>query len=195
MQPNLFFHAVALLYALASVGFVTLDAGVRGQALAALGFAAGVAVGRLSRLPDPVWAGGAVACLAILAILRPRLRTVVAAGGGALAGVWASMLSLEGLPLAIAVVVAGAAPALSAFFTRRDPRFAPLALGDEALVVVFILAVVVAIAPGVIGGWQSAGVLNLLQKDVAPQVVPVWTLVLTLGAAALGGLYTVWTRR
>jgi hypothetical protein len=53
----------------------------------------------------------------------------------------------------------------------------------------------VAIAPGVVGGWQSAVVLNLQPKEVASGFVPAWTLLPTLGAAAFGGLYTIWMRR
>lgn len=195
MQLNLFFHALALLCSLASVVFATLNPGWRGQAMVALGFALGTTAVRLSRLPDPVWIGSVVASLAIVAILRPRTRIFVAACGGALAGVWASMLQLEGLPMPAAVGVAAAAPALSAFFTRRNAAFAPLELRDEALLVIFITGLVVALAPGVVRGWQSAAVLNLQPTGAASQVVPVWTVLLAFGAAALGGLYTVWMRR
>jgi len=37
--------------------------------------------------------------------------------------------------------------------------------------------------------------LNFQQKEVASQAVPAWTLLLTLGAATVGGLYTAWMRR
>jgi hypothetical protein len=140
LQLNLFFYALAMLCGLASVAFGTLDPTWRGQGVMALGLAVGAIATRLSRLTDPVWMGILVAGLAILAILRPRTRTVVAACGGALAGLWASMLQLGGLPWPAALVIAAGAPALSAFFTRRKAAFAPPALQDEALVIVVVLA-------------------------------------------------------
>jgi hypothetical protein len=63
------------------------------------------------------------------------------------------------------------------------------------LLVVVVLAVVVAVAPAVAAGWQSATALNLQQKEVPSQAVPAWTLFLTLGSAVIGGLYAVWMRR
>ena len=97
--------------------------------------------------------------------------------------------------MAAAAAVAVAPIAVSLFFSRRRPDFAPDVLREEALLVVFVLAVMVAAAPGIAAGWHSAVVLNLQQKEVTSQVVPAWTLFLTLGAAAIGGLYTVWMRR
>ena len=97
---------------------------------------------------------------------------------------------------AVGVAIAAPTLALAVFFAGR-PDFAPPALREEALLVVLLLGLGIAIAPGVAAGWQSAAVLNLQpeQEQVASQAVPAWALLVTGGAAALGGLYTVWIRR
>ena len=195
MQLTPFFYALASLCSLASVAFVTLDSRAPGRAALAVGFVLGAIVVRPGRLPDPVWIGIIVAALAVAGLTRPRVGLLASAAGGLLAGIWISLLQVEGLPLWAAVIVAGAPAAVSAVLSHRKPNFAPPALREEAMLLVFVLAVVVAAAPSVIAGWQSAVALNLQQKEVAGQVVPAWTLLLTFGAAAAGGLYTVWIRR
>lgn len=195
MQLNLFFYALSLLCSLASVAFGTLDARLRANVAVALAFALASIGVRPNGLPDPVWVGGIVAALGIVALVRPSSWTVVAACGGALAGIWVSMLEVIGLPLPAAVTVAAVPVVVAAYLTRTKPDFAPVALREEALLVVLVLGIVVAIAPGIVAGWQSAAILNLQQQEVASQAVPAWTLLLTLGAAATGGLYTVWMRR
>ena len=194
MQPNLFFHALAMLCSLGSVAMATFAVGPRNLAALAIGFAAASLAVRPSNLPDPAWVGGIVAGIAAAAVLRPRYAALFAATAGILAGIWMPMLEVAGVPLAAAALIAAAAPLCSALFSR-DSRFAPLVVREEALLFVLVIAVVVAVAPGVAAGWQSATALNLQQKEVGAQVVPAWTLLLTLGAAAAGGLYTVWMRR
>lgn len=195
MQLNLFFHSLAMLCSLASVAFVTVHTRARGQVAFALGFVLTAISVDPNRLPDPVWVGSVVALLGAVGLVRPGWAALVAAGGGVLAGIWVSMLRVEGLPLHVAAVVAATPPALAAFFSRRTPGFAPAALREEALLVMLVLGIGVATAPGVAAGWQSAVTLNFQQKDVASQAVPAWTLLLTLGAATVGGLYTAWMRR
>ena len=184
-----------MLCSLASVAFACADVRVRGHLAVVLGFILAATVIDHGQLPDPVWVGSGVAVLGIAGLARPGYVTLVAAGGGVLAGIWMAMLRVEGLPLPAAALTAAGLPALAALLARRRPDFAPAPLGEEALLVVLLLGIGVAAAPGVVSGWQSAVTLNLQQKEVASQAVPAWTLLLTLGAATVGGLYTVWIRR
>jgi hypothetical protein len=184
-----------MLCSLASVAFATADIRLRGHVAVAVGFVLAATMVAPGQLPDPVWVGSGVAVLAVIGLARPGCAVLVVAGGGALAGIWMAMLRVEGLPLPAAAFVAGAPSALAALLSRRRPQFAPTPLREEALLVVLVLGIAVAAAPGVAAGWQSAVILNLQQKEVASQAVPAWTLLLTLGAAMVGGLYTVWTRR
>ena len=196
MQLNLFGHGLALLCRLASVTFAVLDARLRGLAVVMVGFALTAVVVGGSGVPDPAWGGGVVAALAIVAILRPHVRPAIAACGGVLAAIWAAMLQIGGLPILTGVVLAITAPTLAIYLTRRHPEFAPQVLLEEALVVIVLLGVMVAIAPGVVAGWRSAAVLNLQQPlEAASHAVPTWALFVSLGAAALGGVHTVWMRR
>jgi hypothetical protein len=195
LQVNVFFHSLAMLCSLASVTFATVDSRVRGHIAVAIGFVlAGMTVAPVT-LPDPVWVGTGVAVLAMAGLARPYLSVLVAAGGGMLAGIWMAMLRAEGLSLLPALLTASAPVGLAAILSRWRPQFAPAPLREEALLVVLLLGIMVAAAPGVAAGWQSAVTLNLEQKEVASQVVPRWTLLLTVGAATLGGLYTIWMRR
>lgn len=184
-----------MLCSLASVTFATVETRGRGHLAFALGFVLAAIGVDSTHLPDPVWVGGVVALLGAVGLARADWAALVAAGGGALAGIWVSMLQVEGLPLPVAAIVAATPPVLATFFSRRTPGFAPAALREEALLVMLVLGIGVAAAPGVAAGWQSAVTLNLQQKEVALRAVPAWTLLLTLGAAAAGGLYTVWMRR
>jgi hypothetical protein len=195
LQLNLFFHSLAMLCSLASVAFATADVRLRGHLAVVVGFVVTATAVAPGQLPDPVWVGSGVAAIAVAGLARPGYATLVAAGGGALAGIWMAMLRVEGLPVSAAASVAGGLPALAAILSRRRPHFAPTSLREEALLLVLVLGIGVAAAPGVAAGWQSGVTLNLQQKEVASQAVPAWTLLLTLGAATIGGLYTTWMRR
>lgn len=195
MRLNLFFHALAMLCSLGAVAMATFAVRPRSLVALAFGFGAAALVVRPDALPDPAAVGGAIVAVAATALLRPRYADLIAASAGVLAAIWMSMLEAVGAPLIAAILIAVAPVICSAFFTRRDLKFAPLDLREEALLLVLVFAVVVALAPGVAAGWQSATALNLEQKEVGAQVVPAWTLLFTLGAAAAGGLYSVWMRR
>jgi hypothetical protein len=195
LQLTVFFHALTMLCSLGSVAFVTLDVRPRARAAIALGFVFGALGARPDRLPDPVWAGGLVALLGTAALLRPQTAFVAAASGGVLAGVWAAMLQAAGVPLVAALTLAFAPMAAAARLAGRSPAFAPALLREEALLVVSLLGLVVAIAPGVGEGWQSAVRLNLQPEGFGSQVVPRWALLFVGGACGLGSLYTVWMRR
>lgn len=189
------FHALSMLCGLGTATFATSATGWRTASGLTLGFAAAAVLIRPERLPNPVWTGGLVALAAILQLVRPGVRPLTAASGGALAGLWSSILRMQGLPPAPALILAAALPAISAILTARRPAFAPVTLREEALVVVLLLGLAVAMAPEVSAGWRSALALNLEEKNSVGQIVPAWVLFLSAVSAALGGLYSLWTRR
>ena len=196
LQLNVFFHALALLCGLGSVAFATVEGPTRrGSVAMALGLAATAVFLRPDRLADPGAVGVLVACLALASLVRPGAMLFAAAGSGALAGLWARMLQSAGVAAPVAFVAAAAAPVVTLVLMRRRSDFAPPLLRQDALLVVLALAVVVAMAPGIVAGWQSAALLNIRQMEAASPPLPSWTLLVSLGAATLGGLYTVWTRR
>ena len=194
---NLLVHAIGMLCAL---GTATLAAAARGSRYTvpalALGFAVSVVAIAPERMPNPVWIGGWVALVAILELARPGFEVLTAAAAGALAGLWFSLLQIQGLSMTFALVLAAAVPATSAFMASRSSRFMPASLGDEALLVVIALALIVAVTPDVSAGWRSALVLNLENESARSQELSRWVLVLTGSSVALGGLYSlVWRSR
>lgn len=200
------FHALWMLCALgaavfaAEKGVVPLfrgwPTGKRGTTpfSLAVGFLPAALYVRPDRLPDVGWTGGVVALTAALALIRPRYGALTAACGGMLAAFWAALLEFEGLPRPAALGVATTLPAISSYLAARHPAFAPRVLREEALLAVFALAVVVAMAPTVSEGWRAALALNLVDQGGSTHIVPAWTIGLAAGSVALGGLYSLWRR-
>lgn len=145
---------------------------------------------------DAAATGGLAVIVCAVELARPRRGLAIAAAGGVLTAVWSSLLHIQGLPLPAALAVAAALPATSAYLARR-PNFAPTVLREEALLAIFALAVVVAVTPTISEGWRAALALKLTGLDdrtTGDQVMPAWTLGLTAGSVALGGVYSLWRR-
>jgi hypothetical protein len=217
---DLLFHALSMLCGLGAATFATVAAACRlearrqkaearrfssvfrllaslfvlGGALAAGLGAAVVSIGP-ERLPDPVWTAGLVALVAILQLIRPGLYILTAACGGALAGLWSMLLRSQALPPAPALILATALPLVAVCLAARRPNFAPVALREEALLLMAALGVAVAIAPDIAAGWRSAVALNLADEGPVNQIVPTWVVILSGASLALGGLYSWWTHR
>lgn len=188
--------ALGLWYACAfgTVVFAT-DVPLRRVPVAAA--AAAFAVGAWWVVPDGVVAvalgAAAIAAWGVSGRLPPMAAALAA---GALAGVWTGQLGSQGLPWALAALLAASGPVLSCVMTARRPDFAPRAVRDESLLIVGALGVLAAAAPTVVEGWRAAG--NLALQSHAPDVqalMPEWALTLTGTAAALGGLSAIWSRR
>lgn len=196
MQLNWLFHALWMLCALGTTVFATASTRTR-LALPALmlGFLVSAVWVRPERLPDAVWVGGLVALVAVLQLVRPdRADVLTMISSGVLAGVWISLLEIQGLPRALAWAIGGALPVVSAALTARRPAFAPAALREEALLVVLALGAVVATVPSVLEGWRSAVALNVTDKSGPNALVPMWTLWFLGTSVALGGVYSLWRR-
>jgi hypothetical protein len=160
----------------------------------AIGFALLAAFLRGSRTVDAAWLAGLVAVVAAWQLVHPRQQLIVHAAAGALAAAWATLLTLEGLPSPLALVVAALVPVVSHAFARRSPGFADPVVHEEAMVGLFLLALIVAAAPAVAQGWQAALALNLTDKSTPTPLLPVWTMSLIGGSMAVGGMWTLWRR-
>jgi hypothetical protein len=112
-----------------------------------------------------------------------------------MAGLSASLLSAYGLPFATSLTAAAMPPAIAVLLAATRPEFVPADLREEALLGLLTLSLLVALAPGLIGGWQSALALNVEEKGRATLAIPVWTFSLGLASMALGGAYAAWRRR
>lgn len=116
--------------------------------------------------------------------------------GGAAAGLWSLVLTAQGLPTVLATVFA-ALLALSALLCAvHRPGFALPRFREEALVIVFILALAVALVPGVLEGWQQA--LGLAAIDLTASAEEAYGASALLIAGLfiiLGCLYASWKHR
>jgi hypothetical protein len=185
-----------MLCALGAVVFAAAAARhVRERALMAGGFAAGALLAAPERLPDPATVGTLAAAAAVVYLFRPRYAIVSAAFGGALGGMWAALLEVQGLPSPAALIVAGFVLVLTAHLARTRPAFAPELLRDEGLLAIAVLGVAVAMLPTILDGWQAAGNLSVTAERAPASGIPMWTLTIILMSASLGGLYSLWSRR
>lgn len=177
----------AVFAAVAARGWWTVGIAVAGFVLGAVSAGPDLAV-------DPSWVATLAALVAVLALAWPGHWVLTALACGALAGIWSALLQAQGLPPTAAVPAAAAVPALSAWLANRRPVFAPPRLRDEALLAVVVLGAAVAVAPGVLDGWRTALTLAVDARSVG-QSVPAWTVALSVGSLAGGGLYAAWSRR
>src|SRR5690606_31353017 len=105
---------------------------------------------------DPSWLATAVALAAGTALWKPHWWLVPALSAGFAAAAWAELLAAEGLPAPVAYVVCAAAAGGSAFLASTRESFAPAILKEEAQMIVAVFALIVAAAPSVMQGFESA---------------------------------------
>jgi hypothetical protein len=193
---TLTFHVLWMLCALGAVAFAaTAGLHVRAMAAMVVGLAVGAAWTSPGRLPDPVLVGSLTVIAAAVYLFRPRLRLATAAFGGVLAGVMTSLLEVQGVPAVLSPVLAAALLALPAWLAHTRPTFAPELLRDESMLIVSVVALGVAVLPGVLDGWQAATTLSAASERTPAAAVPTWTLGVLLTSSLLGACYSLWSRR
>ncbi len=189
-------HALGLLCGLGATSLATWTAGGRrSRGVFLAGFLLGALVLGTSRFPDPSWTATAAAVAAALTLWKPAWSEVTVVCGGVLAGLWISVLQLQGLPFAPALFVAAVLPAVAAFLAARRAGFATPRLREEALVIVIGLGLALAMAPEVAAGWQSALELKAIPLDAERPGGAVWIFLFGGLCALFGGLYSLWRRR
>jgi hypothetical protein len=149
---------------------------------------------RMDGVPSPAIIGTFVVIVVVLQLARPGFFVLTGLCAGVLSAVWVPVLRLQGLGLALALVMAIGVPAVSMVLAIRRPKFAPLPLFEEALLLVLALGLLVAAGPAVASGWESANVMNL-QYSVGEFADPAnWVFLVGSGAMTLGGCYALWWR-
>jgi hypothetical protein len=194
-----------MLCALGTVVFAAAATRRWDRAAMAAGFATAALLTNGSDLPDAAWTGGLAAAGAALLLSFGSFgsfakfstaRTIGFLVGGALAGWWATLLEVQALPFFVALPVVGGIVLLTMRLSRTRPSFAPGVLQEEGVLAIMVLALVVAVMPGVMDGWQAATNLSGAQERPAdPVAIPLWTLVLIFASTTLGGVYSMWSRR
>ena len=188
-------YALAMLCALGATSFATVVAGRwYGVGVLALSFVLAVWRGT-GETTNEVWVGWLVAFVAGVGILRPRTCLLPAATSGVLAGIWVGLLEVQGWPATPAVLLAGGVLFMAVFLTNWHPEFAPMALREEALLVMCGLGLLVAMAPQIVAGWGTAGALNLDPGSHVRMIVQTWVVVVTGASVSLGGWHALRRRR
>ena len=187
-------HAVGLLCALACATLATAARDRRGV----IALAGGFALGAFWIEPEARWTGVIVAAAAGLSLARPdgapaSLSASLAAGLAG--GLWTRVLAGYGLPAWTAWLVAAGVLAVAASSARRDPRFAPPALRDDALAAVVAVGLAVAAAPAVATGWSAAAAMNLEAGGLVRPGVHPWVVLGFAAMVSLGGLHSLRRRR
>ena len=130
-------------------------------AATAIGCAAAVTASGVGWLPDPEIAGLLAAGSSLVFLFQPRHAWAAAMAGGALAGLTTGLLPVLGIPFPVAALLVAVAIAGTARLTRARRGFAPDIMREEALLIVCLLGLVVAVLPSVLDGWQAAATLNV----------------------------------
>ena len=192
------FHAFWMLCGLGSAVFATaVVSGPRWPlhwTALAIGFVLTAVWLARGRSLDAASIGCLVAAVAFWHLVRAPSPVVLSASAGALAATWASLLQVEGLSKPLALAFSAVVPFTAAYLSQRRPAFAPSIVREEALLGLTALALVVAVAPTVSQGWQSALALNLTDKSGSTPHVPLWLLSCIGGSMTLGGLWSLWRR-
>jgi hypothetical protein len=196
VQTGLF--ALQILCALAALAFAA-EAAVRPRRwlpLAAAAAATLTASFLSTRAPDVSALAALLAAGALSAIVWPHQRpTAAALSAGVATGVGLALMRQEGAPAWVAALLAIVPTALAWWLSQSRPRFAPLAMRDEALVLLLVIGVAVALLPGVLDGWRTAVSLNVSAGDPSRLALPSWALAVSGAAIALGGCYSAWRHR
>ncbi len=194
MSVTPFFHLLWLLSGLGSVVFASMALGIRGMVLLAAGFALESAAARYTGVPDPIWVGTLTVILAGWALARRKGMVIAPFAGGVLAAVLGTAMHAEGVAALPAYFLAALPALIAMWLAMRQPNFVSATLHEEALLLILILALITAAAPGITAGWTSALALNLRDNESLRPMMPGWVIGLGCTALALGGVFTVWRR-
>jgi hypothetical protein len=193
---TLTFYALWMLCALGAATFAAAAAPRRRWLIAlAIGFVTPTLFSSLAPSPDPEVAGVLAAGGAIVYLFRPRYAWFAFVLGGAVAGMLIQVTTVLGAPALAAAPIIAVGMAGIVRLARTRPLFSPEALREEALLIVCMLGLVVAVLPSVLDGWQAARNLNMQVENVATQAIPAWTLSVVATSTLLGAAYALWSRR
>lgn len=145
-----------------------------------------------ARFPDPSWLAAAVALAAGAALWKPHWSIVPAACAGLAAAVWAELLAAQGLPAFAAYLACAAIASGSAALASIRETFAPAILKEEAQMIVAVFALIVAAAPSIMQGFDSAVALTAVRLSGESTRSEPWALVVAAACLALGVVYSIW---
>jgi hypothetical protein len=164
--------------------------------------ATGTCIGLLLALAGRSVGPAEIGCV-VIAVVSVHLWTRLSAlalplGAGILAVHWPMLLVVQGVPGPLALVAAMVVMSALLWIVRRNPQLTSATLQTEALLLVFVMALLVASAPTVAAGWSSAAALNARSAMTpvvsATQAAGLSLLAICLAPMLLGALYSMWRR-
>ena len=190
---------VQLLWFSSVIGGVALAAAAAGKrrsfGVVLAGFLAAAYLFRDGRVPEPGFVGVIAVVAAGVQLLRPAYTDASAACAGILAAASGAVLESYGVASPIALLAAVLPGMLALWWSHRNPKFAPVAMREEALLMVMLLGLGTAVVPAVVDGWRSASALSSAPAEAAGRAMPAWVLVLSGTAAMVGGVWSLWRHR
>jgi len=185
-----------MLCGLAAIVFATLAA-VSHYALACYvaGFMLSFLLFNPLQLPNAITIGLLIAFAGFLQLTKPRYFVLVSTCGGFLAGLWFSVMQLQGLTQFTASLISIIVPAITILLAQRRHHFVPLSISEESLSITIILGLGLAAIPDIISGWQSAMILNRGTGNIESSDISLWIILVVFASAFGGGLYTFWKQR
>jgi hypothetical protein len=143
-------------------------------------------------LLDPAQVATVLVLAALLKFQTSRFDIALLVFSGLIAAIWANSLILSGYPglPVTAVVVVLSALTVGCSVYRKE--FVTEKLLDEALLILLLMALFIAIVPAAIAGWQSASGLQGLDASQGGTAINGGVLVIVLAFAVLGGVYKKW---
>lgn len=189
-------HVAGVLTALAVAGFAAPCAATAGTVAILVASVTGVTLLFIATgIPQHSTIAFVILAGAVLALTRPAWWILPPLAAGFSGVAWTSILRLQGLPWAPAVLAAGLLITAAVVLAKRRVGFTTAALRDEALLMIGVLAALVAMAPDAVGGWQSGLALTAGPLSSEGPTGGPWLALLVVGCMLLGGSYTLWKRR
>ena len=147
---------------------------------------------------EPQQFAGALALAGFLLLKSPGRAGISVFLGGAAAALWFVALTAQGLPPALGLSLATILPLAALLGAIHRPGFAAARYREEALVIVLVLALAVALVPGALDGWRSAVGLKAVEVTPTTEAVAAGgqTALLVAGLfIILGCIYASWKHR
>lgn len=136
-----------------------------------------------------------VALAALYKLENENHSTAAAMFGGALMALWINALNLAGYSWSLASVFVLLVAVITILCAIYRSTFVSYEYLNEALIIVLLMAVAIAILPTAIAGWQAAAGLQGLESSQASNSQNLGVLLLVLVFVFIGIIYGKWKYR
>lgn len=158
---------------------------------------------RALMLIDPIQIATVLGLAAFARLHKPSANSAAVVLGGMVAALWINSLTAFAYPRLPVIVVVSLLTSIVFYAAIHRKNFVSVLLLDEALIIVMILSLLVAVVPAALAGWQTAESLQVLgsvagevtangQSQTDPNSA---VLMLSLAFLVVGCIYGKWKYR